>query len=151
MNKHVFNYPTEKAGLNTFINGHVKVQLEISKDKNFIITIEEKKPSKTWQQCKGWHRILGVIAAELNNYNVDNKFWSVEHVKYVIKHVIQFGEIRLETFMPRSFATATKEEAMEIISKTQEYAVEELSMELQDVELCSEELIAFNKYYSKHV
>ena len=114
------------------------------------VKFTQKKLPKTYSQCRGWHRILGVIADYLNEHNFQNKMWSVEHVKFIVKHAIQFGELRLDTFIPRSFADATKQEAIDIITKTQEFAVDELNIELKAVQLTSHEQQAFNAYYDKH-
>jgi hypothetical protein len=114
------------------------------------VKFTQKKHPKTWQQCKGWHRILGVIVDLLNEHNVDNKFWQLEHVKYYVKRAIEYGEYRLDTFIPKSFADATKQEAIDIITKTQEFAIDELKIELEAVQLTSHEQQAFNEYYEKY-
>lgn len=149
MDKQTYYYPEQAKELSTYINGHVKLLANDFK-KSFTITIQEKKPPKTWQQCKGWHRILGVIVDLLNEHNVDNKFWKLEHVKYYVKRAIEYGEYRLDTFIPKSFADATKQEAINIITKTQEFAIDELNMEREAVELTSHEQQAFNDYYDKY-
>lgn len=149
MDKVSYYYPEQAKELAAYINGHVKV-LANQFDKTFLVTIQEKKPPKTWQQCKGWHRILNVIAQYLNEHNFENKIWSTEHVKFIVKHAIQFGEFRLDAFIPRSFASATKEEAIDVITKTQQFAVDELSMNFEDVQLTSDEQQAFNAYYDSY-
>jgi hypothetical protein len=149
MDKQTFDYPEQIAQITTCMNGHVKVAAK-ELNKKFTITIQERKPPKTWQQCKGWHRILGVIVDLLNEHNVDNKFWKLEHVKYYVKRAIEYGEYRLDTFIPKSFADATKQEAIDIIKKTQEFAVDELKMEREAVRLTSYEEQAFKEYYDKH-
>ena len=74
----------------------------------------------------------------------------LEHVKYYVKRAIEYGEYRLDTFIPKSFADATKQEAIDIINKTQEFAVDELNMELEAVQLTCHEQQAFNDYYDKY-
>ena len=149
MDKHTFYYPEQIPEITKYMNGHVKVAAQQC-NRTFTIIIQEKKPPKTWQQCKGWHRILGVIVDLLNEHNVDNKFWKLEHVKYYVKRAIEYGEYRLDTFIPKSFADATKQEAIDIINKTQEFAVDELNMELAAVQLTSHEQQAFNQYYEQY-
>lgn len=149
MDKQTYYYPEQSKELSTYINGHVKLAAK-EFNKTFTITIQEKKPPKTWQQCKGWHRILKLIAEHLNEHNYQNKFWSVEHVKFIVKHALQFGELRLDTFIPKSFADATKQEAIDLITKTQEFAVDGFDLELEAVQLTSAEQQAFNEYYDKH-
>jgi len=149
MSKQSFYYPEQKEELKAFIAGHVKTTISHNPSSNFEITIAEKKQSKTWRQCKGWHRILGVIAEYLTDNNFDNKIWSIEHVKFIVKHMTQYGELRVEVFIPKSFAAATKEEAIDLIQKTQEIAVEEFSMNLEDVQLLNNELQDLEAYYAQ--
>ena len=52
MDKQTFYYPEQKKELSTYINGHVKLAAT-EFNKTFTITIQGKKPPKTWQQCKG--------------------------------------------------------------------------------------------------
>tara|TARA_R110002020_G_scaffold13283_6_gene48121 strand:- start:4202 stop:4684 length:483 start_codon:yes stop_codon:yes gene_type:complete len=156
MSKQSFYYPEQKTELKNFIEGHVKTTIALNPNCNFEITIAEKKQSKTWKQCKGWHRILSVIAAHLNKHNFDSKVWSVEHVKFFVKHIAQYGELseekygeqRVKLFMPKSFASATKEEAIDLIQKTQDIAVDEFSMNLDDVQLLNNELRDLEDYYA---
>ena len=149
MSKQSFYYPEQKTELKNFIEGHVKTTIALNPNCNFEITIAEKKQSKTWKQCKGWHRILSVIAAHLNEHNFDSKIWSVEHVKFIVKHIAQYGEVRVDVFIPKSFAYATKEEAIDLIQKTQDIAVDEFSMNLEDVQLLNNELRDLEDYYAQ--
>ncbi len=149
MDKQPFYYPEQKKELSTFINGHVKLLANDFK-KTFIITIQEKKPPKSLQQCRGWHRILGLIRDLLNENKVDNKIWELNHVKHYVKHAIQFGDFMNGVFIPRSFANASKDEAAEVIVHTQMFAIEQLGMDASEVELLNEDEQAFEKYYDKY-
>ncbi len=148
MDKQTYYYPEQAKELSTYVKGHVKL-LANDFNRTFTITIQEKKPPKTWQQCRGWHRILGLIRDLLNENKVDNKIWEVEHVKHYVKHAIQFGDFMKGIFIPKSFANASKDEAAEVIVHTQMFAIEQLGMDAREVELLNEDEQAFEKYYDK--
>ena len=149
MDKQIFYYPEQIPEITKYMNGHVKVAAQQC-NTTFAITIQEKKPPKTWQQCRGWHRILGLIRDLLNENKVDNKIWELEHVKHYVKHAIQFGDFMKGVFIPRSFANASKDEAAEVIVHTQMFAIEKLGMDASEVELLNEDEQAFEKYYEKY-
>jgi hypothetical protein len=114
------------------------------------VKFTQKKPPKSLQQCRGWHRILGLICDLLNENKVDNKIWELNHVKHYVKHAIQFGDFMNGVFIPRSFANASKDEAAEVIVHTQMFAIEQLGMNASEVELLNDDEQAFEKYYDKY-
>ena len=146
MNKNEWTIPLERENLRKTMQCVINPAMAAGKE--FVVEIRKLQKSKTYKQCKGWHRILGLIADHLNEHKFEDKFWNKEHVKHYIKGAIQYGEYRLDTFIPRSFAAASKEEAMNIIEFTQLWAVESLNMDAEQVELESDEARMLEEYYA---
>lgn len=144
-NKKEWTIPSERKILRETMEHVINPAMAVGKE--YVVQIKELKKSKTYKQCKGWHRLLNVIANHLNEHNFDDKFWDAESVKFIVKHVAQFGELRCDVFIPRSFAGASKEEAIHLINVTQQLAIDDFGINSADVQLDKYELQMLEEYY----
>jgi hypothetical protein len=122
-----------------------KHQLAYGKPKDFTITIEEFKRPKSYNQLRGYFRLVNMILPVIKEQNPDH-FIDKDVVDNIIKdryeYYTEYDGIKTYT----SKAKASMEDMMGLIKTAEQLGV---MLDIEDCYLSSEEELALKEYYDK--
>jgi hypothetical protein len=117
-------------------------QTLISFKGGFELTISEININKTYQQLRGFHRLIDILVPYFNEW--DGQEWSSDDVKSYIKKRHGFSKSMKGIDVVRSCKGATKKEMMGLIQEVIMFASE---LDIPDVLLKESEARDLDKFY----
>ena len=137
-NKHRDSWEVIKKELNAVVSAYWQFE------KSFEVTVGDLKKSKTYQQLRGFHRLLGVLVPYFKEWSGED-CWDKEKVKDFIKkrhgYTVRFHNIEVV----KSCKDATIKEMMGLIKEIQKFGA---GMDIVEaLELRSEELRDLEEFY----
>lgn len=142
--KSIFTYPRDTSVLRSYtqtLNYFAKRY-----DKSYLVTITEIRKKKTNKQNNGFHRIISLLVPEFQKLD-QSIIYTTKLVKDYIKHRANYYHEVSGVSLLKSISEANLEEMHILINVAQDFAVNDLNMKPDDVDLTSHELRELEDYY----